>query len=107
MAVPDSVKTLALLGVGYMGGSLALAARRKGLVDEVIGYDVSAAALEVAQARGIIARAAVSPVEAVAGADLVVLAGPVRSLAPLAQLIAEAVTPGALPESSLNEPGTK
>jgi prephenate dehydrogenase len=93
---PVRADTLALLGVGYMGGSLALAARRAGLVGEVVGYDVSADALAVAQQRGIVDRSAPSAVDAVRGAELIVLAGPVGSLVPLARLIEDVVSPDAL-----------
>jgi prephenate dehydrogenase len=87
---------LALLGVGYMGGSLALAARRAGLATEVVGYDPDQAAGKLAQERGIVTRMAGSAAEAVRGARLIVLAAPVRSLAPLARAIEAEVRPDAL-----------
>jgi prephenate dehydrogenase len=87
---------LALLGVGYMGGSLALAARQAGLASQVIGFDPDPAAGEMALSRGIVDRMAVGPTQAVAGAKLVVLAAPVRSLATLAQAIAADVADDAL-----------
>jgi prephenate dehydrogenase len=87
---------LALLGLGYMGGSLALAARRLGITGRVVGYDTDPQAAQVARRRGIVDDVAATPAEAVAGAGLVVLAAPVRSLVPLAEAIAGAVAPGAL-----------
>ena len=87
---------LALLGVGYMGGSLALAAREAGLASEVIGFDPDPAAGRMALSRGIVDRMVARPAEAVAGAKRVVLAAPVRSLATLAQAIAAEVRPDAL-----------
>jgi cyclohexadieny/prephenate dehydrogenase len=91
-----SFSPLALLGAGYIGGSVALAARRAGLATRVIGYDQDPAAAAVARERGIVDEAAATPEEAVAGAALVVLAAPVGSLGPLAGRIARAVAPGAL-----------
>jgi prephenate dehydrogenase len=88
--------SLALLGVGYMGGSLALAARQAGLVSEVIGFDPDRAAGENAVARGIVDRMAVTPEAAVETARFVVLAAPVRSLAILARAIAADVHPEAV-----------
>jgi prephenate dehydrogenase len=88
--------SLALLGVGYMGGSLALAARHAGLVSEVIGFDPDPAAGEIALSRGIVDRMATGPVQAAAGASIIVLAAPVRSLAVLARAIAAEVHPEAL-----------
>jgi cyclohexadieny/prephenate dehydrogenase len=87
---------MALLGLGYMGGSLALGARKAGLVSRVVGYDVDPRAAAVACQRGIADVTTTRPEEAVAGAALVVLAGPVRSLGPLAAAVAGAVAPGAL-----------
>ncbi|HVR62611.1 MAG TPA: prephenate dehydrogenase/arogenate dehydrogenase family protein [Polyangia bacterium] len=82
------VGRLAVIGVGQIGGSVALAARATGAVGEVVGYARSAETLQRAQALGIIDRAAPSAGEAARGAALVVLATPVRSLAALAAAIA-------------------
>lgn len=88
--------TLALLGVGYMGGSLALAARAAGQARTVVGFDPDPASGALARERGIIDQVAAGPAEAVQGADIVVLAAPVRSLVPLARAVAVDVAPGAL-----------
>jgi prephenate dehydrogenase len=74
-----------------MGGSLALAARRAG-VARIVGYEVDAEAGAVARRRGIVDELYPRAVEAVQGAKVVVLAGPVRSLAPLAAAVADAVS---------------
>ena len=68
---------LAVIGVGLIGGSLALAARRAGLCREVVGYNRSAAHRRAALARGLVDRMADSPAAAAEGAGLVVLAVPV------------------------------
>ncbi len=73
-----------LAGVGLIGGSLALAARRAGLVGEVIGLGRTRQNLEVALERGIIDGAADDRSSAARGADLVVLAVPVAATARLA-----------------------
>src|SRR5262245_27205820 len=52
---------LALLGVGYIGGSLALAARQAGLTARIVGHDVDAGAVSLARARGVIDEAAATP----------------------------------------------
>lgn len=87
---------LALLGVGYMGGSLALALRAAGLSNSVVGFDPNPEAGAQALARRIVDRMAASASEAVRGARLIVLAAPVRSLWPLAQAIAGEVSRDAL-----------
>jgi prephenate dehydrogenase len=81
---------IAVLGVGLIGGSVALAARQR-LPASVAGYDLSPAALDRALARGVLDRAADSVPNAVAGADAVLVAVPVGGLSELvSQALAEA-----------------
>jgi prephenate dehydrogenase len=79
---------IAVLGVGLIGGSVALAARQR-LSASVTGYDLSPAALERALARGVLDRAADSVGNAVAGADVVFVAVPVGGLS---ELVSQALT---------------
>jgi len=73
-----------------MGGSLALAARDRAHVDEVIGFDADSTALEIALAEGVITETATSAAEAAAYADLVVVSTPVRSIPALVEECAAA-----------------
>jgi prephenate dehydrogenase len=86
---------LALIGVGYIGGSVALAARRAGLVGSVTGYDVDPQAGTLALARGVVDEMSNSAEGAADGASLVLLAAPVLSLAGLLRGIAGKLTPTA------------
>jgi prephenate dehydrogenase len=70
---------LGVIGVGLLGGSVGLAARER-LGATVAGYDVSAAALEAAVARGAVDQACASVAEVAAGSDAVVVAVPVGAL---------------------------
>ncbi len=70
---------VAVLGVGLIGGSIGLAARRR-LAAEVVGSSRTPATLERALELGVIDRAAGSLADACAGADLVFCAGPVGAL---------------------------
>jgi len=85
----------AFVGIGLIASSMALAMRRAGLVGEITGTarteDTRAAALELGLCDRVFATAA----EAVAGADLVVLAVPVGAMAAVAQEIAPHLAPGA------------
>ncbi len=74
------IRRVAVLGVGLMGGSLALAARRRARVHDVRGYDIDPRATEQAVTAGVITRACGTPEEAAAGADLAVVCAPVRSV---------------------------
>lgn len=72
---PPSRPTLAVLGTGALGGSVAAALRARGEVGEVRGFDPANA--KAALTLGWIDRVASSVEDAVAGADIVVLAAPV------------------------------
>ena len=74
------IERLCLIGVGLIGGSLALALRQKGLVREVIGVDPHRANLETARELEIIDRFYLDPVTGVEGADWVVIATPVGAI---------------------------
>lgn len=66
-----------IIGVGLMGGSLALAMKKEGLAGTVLGVDRQPHQLEKAVARGAIDAYTCEPAEGIQGADLVVLATPV------------------------------
>jgi len=72
-------RQLTLGGVGLIGGSLALIARRQGLVERIVGLGRTQANLDVARERGIVDYATRDPQEAARGADLVMLATPIRT----------------------------
>ena len=70
---------IALVGVGLIGGSIGLAAKRR-LGATVAGYDNDASALELARELGAIDRPAATIAEAVADAEAVFVAVPVGLL---------------------------
>jgi prephenate dehydrogenase len=74
------LKRVAIVGCGLIGGSFALALRRAGVVGTLVGVDRNAQALARAAALGVIDTAAESVSDAAAGADLVVIAVPVRAI---------------------------
>lgn len=92
---------VAVLGVGLIGGSIGLAARRR-LGAEVVGYDPDAATLERAVRAQVTDRACPSLVEAVAGADVVFCAAPV---AVLPELIRDALGASG-PEAVITDVGS-
>ncbi|MDQ6776305.1 MAG: prephenate dehydrogenase/arogenate dehydrogenase family protein, partial [Actinomycetota bacterium] len=71
--------TIAVIGVGLIGGSISLAARER-LGAEVVGYDSSPPALTAALERGAVDRTASSIEEAVCGCATVFVAVPVGRL---------------------------
>lgn len=78
---PPPFARVAIIGVGLMGGSLALALREAGLAGRVVGYGNDPASLRTALARRVIDEAAPDAASAAAGSDLVVLATPVGAMA--------------------------
>ena len=66
----SGVQRLAVIGVGLMGGSLALAAQRGAGVTQIVGYDSDPVAVADSLRMGVVTEIADSPAEAAAGADL-------------------------------------
>jgi prephenate dehydrogenase len=88
------MKKLAIIGLGLMGGSLGLAARRRGLARAVWGFARREQTRRQAVARGIVDRACERPEEAVAGADFVVFCLPVLAIPPVAAACARSLARG-------------
>lgn len=72
---------LAVIGVGLIGGSFALALKQARRVSHVVGVGRNQANLEAARSRGIIDSIAADPAAAAAGADVVLVAAPVAQFA--------------------------
>jgi prephenate dehydrogenase len=81
--------SVTILGLGLMGGSLALALR--GRCAALSGYDHDLEVVDQALARGIVTRGSTDLGEALAGARLVVVATPVRAILALLPRVAEAL----------------
>lgn len=75
---PYAQTTVAIIGVGLMGGSLGLAARSRAGVARVLGYSRSDATLATALDLGAITESCSSMEDACRQADLVFVATPVR-----------------------------
>ncbi|MEE4252438.1 MAG: prephenate dehydrogenase/arogenate dehydrogenase family protein [Desulfuromusa sp.] len=90
------IPRLAIIGVGLIGGSLALALKQAGAVGEVIGCGRGKPNLEKALELGIIDSYYRDPLEAVQGADVVFLATPVKTLASVTQCCLPGLKPGAI-----------
>lgn len=80
MAPPPLVPVLAVVGVGLIGGSLALALKRSGAVGKVLGVGRQLKSLRRAQELGLIDEIATLE-QAAQQADLIVLATPIGAMA--------------------------
>ncbi len=89
-------KRTAIIGIGLIGGSFALAAKRAGIVETVVGVarsdETLRAALEVSAADEVTTDSA----EAVREADLVYIAVPVGATRGVFEQIRDSLAPGAL-----------
>ena len=87
------LKTLAVVGVGLIGGSLAMALRKAGAVGTIVGYDRDRAALQRAAELGVIDTSAESVSESAKGAELVIVAVPVRAIGSVLHDVALSIDP--------------
>lgn len=86
---------VALIGLGLIAGSMGHAMKKAGLAGEIVGYAASQKTRDTALELGFVDRIADTAVDAVAGADLVVLATPVGVMGEIAAQIAPHLVPGA------------
>ena len=79
--MPDSqFRQVSIIGLGLIGGSLAAGIKDQQLADSVVAFDTDAQSLDDGRSLVLIDRDAESIEDAVADADLVILAVPVRSI---------------------------
>lgn len=98
MTAKDTVmfERLALIGIGLIGSSISHAARRAGLVREIVGSSATASTRAKSLELGLISKAYDNAADAVKGADLVILCTPVGVLGRIAKEIAPHLERGAI-----------
>lgn len=74
------IRRLAVVGVGLLGGSVAKAARARGMAREIIGIGRDVSRMQAAVNDGAIDRATVDLADGLRDADFVLLAAPVRTI---------------------------
>lgn len=80
---------VAILGVGFMGGSLARALRALPAPPDVVGWSIDPEEVEAGLAAGALTGAATDATDAARGADLVVLATPLAAACDLVEVLAD------------------
>ena len=90
------IEKLALIGIGLIGSSIALGARRAGLAETIAISTRRQETLDEAQALGLGDIYTIDAAEAVKDADLVILCSPVGSYEAIAKHIAPHLKPGAI-----------
>lgn len=87
---------VAIIGIGLIGASIALAARRNGIAGELVAFDKDAAARAEAGRLGLVDEILDNAGAAVAGADLVILAVPPLAMGEVAAAIVPNLSAGAI-----------
>jgi prephenate dehydrogenase len=82
-------RRVAIVGVGFMGTSLGLAIRKKGLAREVIGIGHQETSLREATDLGAINEGTLDFNKGIIGADLIVLATPVNTILDVLEILAK------------------
>ena len=87
---------IAIIGMGMIGASIALASRRAGLATVLAGYDADSTAMLDVAALQLVDEVATSAAAAVTDADLVIMAVPVGVVGTVAETIVSHMKPGAV-----------
>jgi cyclohexadieny/prephenate dehydrogenase len=95
-APPPHFRRVALIGIGLVNGSLALVMRREKLADEIVACARTERTLAKARELGLADRTTTAPLEAVEGADLVVIGTPPASAGPVARAMAPGLAENAI-----------
>ncbi|MBX3143802.1 MAG: prephenate dehydrogenase [Trueperaceae bacterium] len=90
------IATVALAGVGLIGGSIGLGIRRHGVARRIVGFDVDPVTLEAAHGMGVVDETWLSPGPWLGEVDLLVLAAPSGSLVQLAEKLLPHLKDGAV-----------
>jgi len=80
-------RRVAIVGVGFMGASLGLAIKKKGLAREVIGIGRQETSLREAKDLGAIDEGTLDFAKGIVGADLIVLATPVNTILDIIEIL--------------------
>jgi len=91
-----NIETLTIVGVGLIGGSIGLAAKRRGLAGQVRGVGWRQQTLDQARARGAIDEASLDLATAAPGSDIIVFCTPVDGIVGQVLAAAPLCTPGTL-----------
>jgi prephenate dehydrogenase len=89
-------RRMVVVGVGLIGGSLALDARKHGLVGEIVGVGRGQANLRFAQRQGVIDRYVTTETDIPEDTDLLMMATPVQTTVSLTKTFLPLLRPGCI-----------
>lgn len=93
---PAAINKICIIGTGLIGASLALALKRSGYIGEISGCARTRQTADRAIELGVVDSATTDCVAAVQGADMVVLAVPMKGMLPVLEQIAPHIDPGTI-----------
>lgn len=85
----ERLDTVAIIGVGLIGGSIGMTLRTRGLASQVVGVGRNPQTLKVAQERGAIDRSTTDLADGVQGAEVVIVCTPVSRIPKDVRRVAE------------------
>lgn len=90
------IKNITVIGLGLIGGSLAMAL--KALEDDflITGFDLEEEAMNIAKYRDIVDKIALNPKDAVSGADLIIIATPISKTVEVVRSIKDGLKKGVI-----------
>jgi len=89
-------KTIGIIGVGLLGGSIAAAARQRKLTGNILGAGRNPARMRAAQHSGLLDRGTTNIAETAAESDLVIVCTPVNHITQFIQIVAKNSRPGTI-----------
>ncbi len=89
-------KSVAVIGVGLIGGSVGMALRQRGLAEEVVGIGRRQESLKLAKQVGAVTKTTIDLAKGVAGSELIVVATPVSQIVAHVKAAAKTCPEGAL-----------
>lgn len=93
---PYLFKTIGIIGVGLLGGSIAAAARQRNLAETILGAGRNPSRMRAAQHSGLLNRGTTNIAETSAQSDLIVVCTPVNHIVQFIRTVAKNCRPGTI-----------
>src|SRR4030043_1859203 len=91
-----NIKNITVIGLGLIGGSMALSLKNTGEDFKITGYDIEGEAMNIAKYRNVIDIIASDYKEAASNADLIIIATPISKIVEVAEHIKDYLKKGAI-----------
>lgn len=96
MSKPDQINTIAIIGMGLIGGSLGMAIKNKDLAKKVIGVSRNIDHLKQAKGKEALDEYTIDAIEASKNADIVFICTPIGKIVPMVKTISSTVKEGCI-----------